>query len=91
MKNQSYESTVASRCQGIAATLSYNDKPESVTKHTLHEASHIIDSHVVRVHKKKDGLLMVNARGASRYMTWRERLAYRLLGGRTAMLPTTQV
>uniref|UniRef100_A0AAU8GVP6 Uncharacterized protein n=1 Tax=Pseudomonas phage PACT201 TaxID=3230130 RepID=A0AAU8GVP6_9VIRU len=34
-----------------------------------------------RVHQKADGLLMVNARGKSRFMNWRERLARWLLKG----------
>lgn len=77
-------SELASKCQGIARTLTYNGKPEeAAAKHMLHEASHFIDSQITRVHKKRDGLLMITARGHARYMTWRERLAYWLLGNRT--------
>lgn len=53
----------------------------------LAEASHMLDSHAVRVHQKADGLLMVNARGKSRFMNWRERLARWLLKGSLEILP----
>ena len=73
--------TLASKCQGVARCLTYNaGEHEAAAKHTLLEASHALDSNSIRVHHKRDGLLIVNARGASRFMTWRERLAYRLLG-----------
>ncbi|MDL5036798.1 hypothetical protein QRD40_10615 [Comamonas sp. Y6] len=75
-----YQSTLASKCQGVARNLSYNDPVVGSAKQTLIEASHALDSSAVRVHKKRDGLLLINARGKSRYMTWRERIAYLLLG-----------
>ena len=43
--------------------------------------------HSIRVHRKRDGLLMVNARGKSRFMTLRERIAYWLLGNTTEIRP----
>lgn len=60
-----YESKLASKCQGVARCLTYNDdKHQSAAKHTLLEASHMLDQHAVRVDKKKrDGLLIVNTRG----------------------------
>ena len=51
------------------------------------EASHALDAHSIRVHRKRDGLLMVNARGKSRFMTLRERIAYWLLGNTTEIRP----
>lgn len=76
-----YLSTLASKCQGVASCLTYNGgEHEAAAKHTLLEASHALAYNSIRVHHKRDGLLIVNARGASRFMTWRERLAYRLLG-----------
>ena len=75
-----YRSNLASKCQGIAHNLSYNEPVVGTAKHLLIEASHALDSCAVRVHKKRDGLLIVNARGKSRYMTWRERIAYWVLG-----------
>ena len=51
------------------------------------EASHALDAHSIRVHRKRDGLLMVNARGKSRFMTLRERIAYWLLGNTTDIRP----
>ena len=83
-----YESKLASKCQGVAHCLTYNaDKHQADAKHVLLEASHILDSHAVRVHRKKDGLLLVNARGKSRFATLRERLAIWLLNGKTEVRP----
>ena len=83
-----HESKLASQCQGIAGCLSYNDKHiEGEAKHTLLEASMILDKHAVQVRKKEGGLLLVNARGKSRYMTWRERLARWILKGKLEIRP----
>ena len=80
---------LASRCQGVAHTLTYNDGvAEAEAKHTLLEASHCLDTHAVRVRVGAGGGVFIsNARGKSRVMTWRERLAYRLLGGSTEIRP----
>ena len=81
-------SSVAAQCQGVARTLTYNaGVPEAQAKHALLEASHCLDTHAVRVHVGADGVVISNARGKSRVMTWRERLAYRLLGGNTEIRP----
>ncbi|NMZ75071.1 hypothetical protein HBO32_18365 [Pseudomonas nitroreducens] len=86
--SKNYESKLASKCQGVAACLSYNGpKHEAEAKQILNEASHVLDSHAVRIHQKADGLLMINARGKCRYMTWRERLARWLLGGAMEIRP----
>ncbi len=83
-----YESKLASKCQGVARCLTYNDdKHQSAAKHTLLEASHMLDQHAVRVHRKRDGLLIINARGKSRFMTLRERLAMWLLRGKLEIRP----
>lgn len=88
MSETSYESKLASKCQGVARCLSFNgSKHESEAKHVLLEASHMLDSHAIRVHQKTDGLLMVNARGKSRFMTWRERIARWLLNGAMEIRP----
>ena len=87
-QSQQYEAALASKCQGIAGCLTYNDgEHESSAKHVLLEASHILDGHAVRVHRKKDGLLIINAHGKSRFMTWRERLAVWLLRGKLEVRP----
>ena len=86
MENQ-YLSQLADRCAGHARQLSYDTQDGGKLKHTLREASHALDTSCVRVHKKTDGLLMINLRGKARYMTWRERLAYSLLGGKTEIRP----
>lgn len=84
-RRRRFLSDVALRLQGFARCLSYSD--DGPLKHTLLEASHALDSHAIRVHKKRGGLLIVNARGRSRYMSWRERLAHWLLNGRTEIRP----
>lgn len=67
--------------QGAARCLTYNDdKPQAVAKHMLHEMSHRLGAKTLRVHKKKDGLMLITAFGRSRYLTFRERLLYRLFG-----------
>jgi len=79
----SYESKLATQCHGIACCMSYNsERIEGEAKHTLIEAGMCLDKHSVRVHRKRDGLLIINASGKSRYLTLRERLAYWLLRGK---------
>lgn len=86
--NEKYESKLASECQGVARCLTYNDDEcQSAAKHVLLAASHALDEHACRIHRKKDGLLIVNARGKSRFMTWRERMAMWLLRGRLEVRP----
>ncbi len=82
-----WASIMADRCKGISHSLSYNGGAEGDAKHMLREASHFFDSNSIRVHKKKDGLLMANARGKSRYMTYKERMAMWLLGGNLEIRP----
>lgn len=84
---QDWASKMADKCQGIAHCLSYNDGIQSEAKHMLHEAAHFFDANSVKVHKKDDGMLMVNARGKSRYMTYKERVAMWLLGGKMEIRP----
>lgn len=81
--HQEFLSTLADKCQSVARTLSYNDCPaEASAKHVLHEASHALDTCVVRVYKCKmtKKMMVANARGKEREMTWRERISYHLLG-----------
>lgn len=61
-----------------ARNLTYNGSPqEGDAKFTLLEmANRILEHRVDRVHKKKDGYLMLTVTGRCRYMTWKERLAY---------------
>lgn len=83
-----YESELASKCQGVARCLTYNEgEHEAAAKHVLIEASHMLDGHACRVHHKSDGLLIINARGKSRFMTLRERLAMWLLRGKLEIRP----
>ena len=85
---ESYEPKLASNCRGVARCLTYNgDKHQADAKHTLLEASHMLDRHACRVHRKSDGLLIINARGKSRFMTLRERMAMWLLRGKLEIRP----
>lgn len=85
---EKYESKLASKCQGIARCLTFNaDRHQSDAKHALLTASHALDQHACRVHRKTDGLLIVNARGKARFMTIRERLAMWLLHGKLEIRP----
>ena len=84
MKDKSkYRSDLATYLQQYSYGISYNSEEDGILKHNLKEASHALDSTSVRVHKKKDGLLIINARGKSRYLTLKERVAYFLLGNNT--------
>lgn len=75
------DSDLATKAQGVARNLTYNDDAaQAAAKHLLLECSQRLDTRSIRAHKKADGLLLVNARGKSRYATWRERLAYRIAG-----------
>jgi hypothetical protein len=89
-RNYKYLSNLASKLQGIAGYISFDavgkDYPLE-TKHALLEAAHALDSNAIRIIKKRDGLVMANARGKERLMTWRERCALWLLNGKTEIRP----
>lgn len=71
------DSQLADKARGVAACLTYNeDEAQSHAKHILLECAHRLDSRVIKVHKKKDGLFLINARGKCRYATWKETLVY---------------
>lgn len=75
------DSELASKAQGVARCLSYNgNKHEAEAKYLLIEMAHRLDNQVFRVHKKKDGFLIVNARGGSRFLTFKESVLYRFFG-----------
>lgn len=87
-KKLPYASVLGTRCAELARAISYHDpEPVGAIKHTLREAAYFIDSQCIRVHRKRDGLLMITARGKARFMTWRERLAYWLLRNKTEIRP----
>lgn len=87
LPSKDWASRMADKCQGVAYCLSYNDGIQGDAKQMLHEAAHFFDANSVKVTKKKDGLLMRDARGRTRYMSIRERLAYWLLGKRLSIRP----
>jgi len=81
-------SDLASRCQGLARNLSYNDGDLiGSVKHTLLEASQTLDRNAVTLHKSSKGVFVMNARGKSRFITVRERIAVWLLRGKTEIRP----
>lgn len=83
-----YLSNLASQCQGLARNLSYNDGDLiGSVKHTLIEASQALDHNAVSVHKTSNGIFVMNARGKSRFITVRERVAIWLLRGKTEIRP----
>lgn len=86
MKN--YLSNLASALQGIAGVISDGERVQhecpANLKSTLLEASHALDNQSVRVDYPPNGKPeIVNARGGHRALTVRERIAIRILGGRT--------
>ena len=81
-----HASELADRCAGLARNLTYNDDAKQATiKHTLRECSYFIDSQVCRV--GGNGVTLINARGKSRRMTFRERAARWLLQGKLEIRP----
>lgn len=87
-EKQSYEARVATTCQSLASRLSYNESPlESDLKHALKEAAHALDSHSVRIEREGSRVEVVNARGKTRQLTMRERLARWLLRGNMEIRP----
>jgi hypothetical protein len=84
-----YESRLANTCQALAQCMSFSDESSGRpdVKRILLDASHCLDRHAVTAHKKKDGYLLINARGKCRFMTWRERLARHLLRGKFEIRP----
>ena len=74
------DSELIDRAQGMARGLSYNDTMQGPVKHTLHELAHRLGAKTLRIHKKKDGLMLITAYGQARFMTLGERLMYRLFG-----------
>jgi hypothetical protein len=86
-----YLSDLASKCQGIAGSISFDEANKGYppqTKHILLEVSHALDSNSVRVVYPPKGVpLIINARGKERALNWRERLAIILLKGLTEVRP----
>lgn len=90
MKN--YLSDLASLLQGMAGVISDGEKVQKECptnlKSALLEASHALDGQSVRVNYPPNGKPeIVNARGGHRQLTMRERIAIRVLGGRTEIRP----
>lgn len=92
MSMKNYLSDLASLLQGIAGVISDGEKvqrdcPKNL-KSALLAASRALDNESVRVNFPPTGKPeIVNARGNKRKLTCRERLAIRILGGRTEIRP----
>ena len=87
-----YLSNLASMLQGIAGVISDGERVQTECpphlKSALLVASHALDGQSVRVNCPPNGKPeIVNARGKHRQLTFRERIAIRLLGGRTEIRP----
>ena len=65
----------------------YSTDDENYSHETVGDALDALDSASIRVHRKRDGRLIINARGKSRFMTLRERIAYWLLKQSTEIQP----
>ncbi len=75
------DSELTMKARGVAKCLTYNDdEPQAAAKHLLLEMAHRIDAKDIRVHKKLDGLLLINGTGKARFMTWPERICWSLFG-----------
>lgn len=90
MKN--YLSNLASKLQGIAGVISDGERVQTecppYLKSMLLEAAFELDQQAVRVNYPPHGKPeIVNARGGHRQLTIRERIAIRLLGGKTEIRP----
>lgn len=71
------DSELSLKARAVASCLTYNDDSyQAVAKHLLREMAHRLDTLDVRAHKKRDGLLLVNGLGKSRYATVKERIIY---------------
>lgn len=77
---------IASRCQSVAGTLGY-DGPEDKAKRSLKAASYALDSNAVWARKEDGRWVVRDARGHTRYITLRERLARWLLKGALEIRP----
>lgn len=59
------DSELTIKAREVARCLTYNDdKPQAEAKHLLLEMAHRIDAKDIRIHKKRDGLLLVNGLAA---------------------------
>ena len=76
------DSELTVKARSVAKCLTYNDEPQAAAKHLLLEMAHRIDTNDIRVHKKRDGLLLINGIGKARFMTLAERIRWMLFGVR---------
>ena len=74
------DSELINKALGVACNLTYNEEPQGAAKHMLRELAHRLGAKTVRVHKKRDGYLVISAFGQARFMTRKESLLYRLFG-----------
>lgn len=67
------DSEIIDKAHAISACLSYNDDtPEGNAKQIIKELCHRLGQRTVRIHKKKDGFLMIDLFGKSRFLNFIE-------------------
>lgn len=77
------QNDITSKARKVARHLSYSsDTHQAQAKHLLLEMASKIDQKNIRVHKKSDGLLLIDGLGKARFMTIKERLLYAIFGVR---------
>ncbi len=65
------------KAQSIASNLTYSEEPQGAAKHIIKELCHRLGGRVARIHKKKDGYLMISLFGDSRFLTRKEAFLWR--------------
>ncbi len=88
MSNMVKANFFLANCTNVANAVRYDNDRIIIDNATalLHEGVSLVEPMYTEVRKGKNGLTLLNANGNSRRMTWRERLAYRLLGKKTSIL-----
>ena len=74
-------SDLTNEARAAARRLTYNDFTQGAAKHLLLEMAHRLDADDFRLHKKRDGILLINSLGKARFATLRERIAMWLMRG----------
>lgn len=73
--------SLAMEAERAAHCLSYNrSKNEAAAKRCLFAAGYALNSQAIRVRKERRGIRVFDANGNSRILSFRERLAYFILG-----------
>ena len=71
------DNALINKAQTIASTLSHNEESEGPAKIVITELCHRLGARTVRIHKKRDGYLMITLFGNSRFLTRKEAFLWR--------------